>query len=63
MVLDPEVQKKAHELMDRVIRDQRLPIMENEMDLQYLHSPDRQGVSLLGVYHHHGCRAPRRQSR
>ncbi|KAK4160082.1 putative cytochrome P450 E-class, group I [Cladorrhinum sp. PSN259] len=36
MVLYPEVQQKAQELLDRVIGDKRLPTMEDEMDLQYI---------------------------
>ncbi|KAK3986038.1 putative cytochrome P450 E-class, group I [Cladorrhinum sp. PSN332] len=36
MVLYPEVQKRAQDLIDKVIGDKRLPTMEDEMDLQYV---------------------------
>ncbi|KAK4221067.1 cytochrome P450 [Podospora fimiseda] len=36
MVLYPEVQKRAQDLLDKVIGDKRLPTMEDEMDLQYI---------------------------
>jgi len=36
MILYPEVQRKAQELIDRVIGDDRLPTMEDEQDLQYV---------------------------
>lgn len=36
MVLYPEVQKRAQEIIDRVIGDKRLPTMDDEQDLQYI---------------------------
>jgi cytochrome P450 len=36
MVVFPEVQKKAHEEIDRVVGPDRLPTMEDERNMQYI---------------------------
>ena len=38
MLLYPEVQRKAHEEIDRVVGQGRLPTMDDELDLQYIRS-------------------------
>jgi cytochrome P450 len=55
MVVFPEVQKKAQEELDRVCGD-RLPTMEDEMDLQYIRGIVKESMrwmptDILGIPH------------